>query len=223
MNARLHLASALLMIRYRFFITRYYQSTQCDLECTVTAIFVIKVDKIDADDDVVDGCPNIAISWETRNLAGVVVRTDRTRYIVRAKAVGVRPAGEDCDVTAEPLHERVPRVPLAPNWNWSLHWINSLRDCCHNFTSSVHRYPRVPSPSPWFPYGSPSHPSSPWKRPQPLFPGDSSGDRTNKHEKVHTAKISVECFYFYFAERKGCFSNFHPTHWFFYLKVEICF
>jgi len=74
----------------RFFITRYYQSTQCDLKCTVT-IFVIKIDEID--DDVADGCPNITISWETRNLAGVVVRTDRTRYIVRAKAVGVRLAG----------------------------------------------------------------------------------------------------------------------------------
>lgn len=64
----------------------------------------------------VDGRPNIAISRETRNLPGVVIRMGSPRYIYRSsRRSRRRDDGEDCDVTAEPLHERVPRAPLVPN------------------------------------------------------------------------------------------------------------
>lgn len=148
---RLHLAPeyALRDISPRFFITRHCQLRVFwyNLECT--AAIVIKIDKIDNDDDVAGSCR--ISQFPEKSHGGHRSNGPYSIYRLCAKAVGVGLAGEDCDVTAEPLHKRVPRVPLAPNWNCSLHWINSLRDYRRNFTSSVHRYLRVPSFSPWLP------------------------------------------------------------------------
>jgi len=127
--------------------------------------------------------PYIAIFWETWNLAGVIVRTDSIYCLCQGR--WRQTGGEDCDVTTEPLHERVPRVPLAPNWNWSLHWINSLRDYRRNFTSPVHRYLRVPSPSSWFPYTIILL-SSPWE--QSLSSGDFGG-QTNKQSLIILTRL----------------------------------
>lgn len=164
--------SAPFVIHYRALLSQDIISCvhiRRDLERNaVVLITVIKVDEIDVANDFLRNA---------KSRGGR--RFERTRYI--AKAVGVGLAGVDCDVTTEPLHERVPGVPLAPNWNWSLHWINSLRDYRHNFTSSI-------SPRPGSPV--PSHPlSSPWGRPQSLSPGDSSGGRTNKRSPITLTRL----------------------------------
>lgn len=174
----------------RFLIVRYYRKH------ISRAVVEVTVD---------DGRPNIAISWETRSLAGVVARMDRPRYIVRADAVGV---GEDGDVTAEPLHERVPGVPLASNWNWSLHWINSLRGYRRNFTSTdIPAYRHLRS---WYPVPSRSLSSSPRRRPRsPEGPAATEWINGNAvtltrllWKSAYSGRISVESFRFYFVPRE---------------------
>lgn len=81
---------------------------------------------------------NIAISWESSSLAGSITPNDRPRRIVRPPRRCLHRERKAARWSL--LRDRFPRVPLAPNWNWPLHPINSL---CPPTSSSTLDVPRV--------------------------------------------------------------------------------
>ena len=63
---------------------------------------------------------NIVISWETWSLAGAIVSTTSLDIYIYIYIYIVRPLQTS-------FADHLPRAPLAPNWNWPLHSINSMR------------------------------------------------------------------------------------------------